>query len=287
MKFAYFPGCKIAYYLPQYDQSTRAVLKALAVDLVDLEFDCCGYPVRHQSTAAAVYSAAKALSQAQARELPLLTPCMCCFGNLKHVDHRLSQDLTLRRRINDLLSADGLHWKPGMVIRHLLTALDRDVGPAALRSAVKQPLGGLKVAAHYGCHGLRPSEIMQMDNAAAPTIFERLIALTGAHSVDWPLRLACCGNPLWEKNSKLSLALMQQKMEDAQSAGARLICTACTYCQIQFDAVRADHLGRTPQTQDLPAVLYIQLLGRSLGLDRSVLGIDANRFAWVETSRHH
>jgi heterodisulfide reductase subunit B len=282
MKFAYFPGCKIAYYLPQYDQSTRAVLKALGVRLVDLEFDCCGYPVRHQSTAAAVYSAAKGLALAQARKLPLLTPCMCCFGNLKYADHRLSQDLRLRRRTNDLLTADGLHWEPGMVIRHLLTALDRDVGTAVIRSAVRQSLGGLKVAAHYGCHGLRPSEVMQMDNAAAPTIFERLIALTGAHSVDWPLRLACCGNPLWEKNSKLSLALMRQKMEDARSSGAQLVCTACTYCQIQFDAVRADHLGRPPQEKDLPAVLYTQLLGRSLGLDRSVLGIDSNKFNWVD-----
>jgi heterodisulfide reductase subunit B len=123
---------------------------------------------------------------------------------------------------------------------------------------------------------------MQLDNAAAPTIFERLIALTGARSVAWPLRLACCGNPLWEKNSKLSLALMRQKMEDARTSGAGLVCTACTYCQIQFDTVRADHLGRSPQAQDLPAVLYTQLLGRSLGLDRSVLGIDSNRFAWLE-----
>ena len=65
-------------------------------------------------------------------------------------------------------------------------------------------------------------------------------------------------------------------------SGAGLVCTACTYCQIQFDTVRADHLGRSPQAQDLPAVLYTQLLGRSLGLDRSVLGIDSNRFAWLE-----
>jgi heterodisulfide reductase subunit B len=168
------------------------------------------------------------------------------------------------------------------MIRHLLTALDRDVGPAVIRSAVKHSLEGLKVAAHYGCHGLRPSEVVQLDNAAAPTIFERLIALTGARSVDWPLRLACCGNPLWQKNSKLSLALMRQKMQAAQSSGAQLLCTACTYCQIQFDAVRADHLGRSPQAQDLPAVLYTQLLGRSLGLDRSDLGIDSNKFNWVE-----
>jgi heterodisulfide reductase subunit B len=282
MRFAYFPGCKIPYFLPQYDQSARAVLAALGVGLEDLGFDCCGYPVRHQSAEAALYSAAKVMATAQAHQLPLLTPCMCCFGNLKHAEHSLLRESGLRNEINDLLAADGLHWKPGTVIRHLLTVLDQDVGLATIRSEIKKPLEGLRVAAHYGCHGLRPSDVVQLDNASAPTVFERLISVTGAQSVDWPLRLSCCGNPLWEKNSKLSLALMQQKIDDALASGARLICTACTYCQIQFDSVRADHLGRKPHAEDLPAVLYTQLLGRSLGLDRTFLGIDSNQFSWVD-----
>jgi heterodisulfide reductase subunit B len=282
MRFAYFPGCKIPYFLPQYDQSTRAVLTALGVELVDLEFDCCGYPVRHQSVEAAFYSAAKVMALAQAQPLPLLTPCMCCFGNLKHAEYWLLKESALRNQINDLLAADGLHWKPGMVMRHLLTVLDRDVGLATIRSEIKKPFKGLRVAAHYGCHGLRPSDVVQLDNAAAPTIFERLITATGAQSVDWPLRLSCCGNPLWQKNSKLSLALMQQKLHDALASGAQLLCTACTYCQIQFDSVRAAHLGRKPHEKDLPAVLYTQLLGRSLGLDRAILGIDSNKFNWVD-----
>ena len=284
MKFGYFPGCKIPYYLPQYDQSTREVLAVLGVRLVDLEFDCCGYPMRHQSAEASIYSAARVLARAQAGQLPLLTPCMCCFGNLKYADHWLQKDSALRNRINDLLAADGLHWTPGMVIRHLLTVLEQDIGLATIRSKIKRPLKGIKAAAHYGCHGLRPSEVVQLDNAAAPTVFEKLITITGAQSVDWPMRLSCCGNPLWEKNPKLSLALMQQKIDDALNAGAQFICTACTYCQIQFDSVRATQPGRTSHEEDLPAVLYTQLLGRSLGLDRALLGIDANKFGWLDRS---
>lgn len=282
MIFAYFPGCKIPYYLPQYNQSVRAVLAALGVQLEDLEFDCCGYPVRHQSAAASIYSAAKAIALAQTRNLPILTPCMCCYGNLKHAEYWLQKNSTLRSRTNDLLAEDGLHWEPGTVIQHLLTALDQEVGLEKIRSKIKQPLEGLRVAAHYGCHGLRPSHVMQMDNAAAPTVFERLITATGAQCVDWPLRLSCCGNPLWEKNSKLSLALTREKIEDALSSGAQLICTACTYCQIQFDSVRATHLGRQPNENDMPAVLYSQLIGRSMGIDRMALGIDSNKFSWVD-----
>ena len=265
MKFAYFPGCKIPYYLPQYGQSVRAVLTALGVQLVQFEFDCCGYPVRHQSATAAIYSAAKVMALAQTRQLPLLTPCMCCFGNLKHAEYRLLKESRLRRAINELLATDQLHWSPGIVIRHLLTVLERDVGLKTIHSKITKPLKGLRGAAHYGCHGLRPSDVVQLENAAAPTVFERLIRITGAQSVDWPMRLSCCGNPLWGKNPKLSLALMQQKIDDALAVGAQFICTACTYCQIQFDSVRASQPDQAPHKKNLPAVPYTQLLGRSLG----------------------
>lgn len=282
MKFAYFPGCKIAYHLPQFGQSARAVLSALGVELEALEFDCCGYPIRHQSVKAAIYSAARVMALTQSRKLPLLTPCMCCYGNLKHAEHRLLKDSRLRHEINKLLAADHLHWAPEIEIRHLLTVLERDVGLKTIHSKITNPLKGLKGAAHYGCHGLRPSSIVQLDNAAAPSIFERLIRVTGAQSVDWPMRLSCCGNPLWGKNPKLSLALMQQKIDDAVAANAQFICTACTYCQIQFDSVRASQLARAPDGNDLPAVLISQLLGRSLGLDREILGIDTNKFSWMD-----
>ncbi|MGD9187656.1 MAG: heterodisulfide reductase-related iron-sulfur binding cluster, partial [Desulfobacteraceae bacterium] len=65
------------------------------------------------------------------------------------------------------------------------------------------PLTNLRVAAHYGCHALRPANITGFDNPLTPTIFERLIEATGASIADWPLRLDCCGHPLWKKTIDL------------------------------------------------------------------------------------
>jgi len=59
MKFALFAGCKIPFFLPQYGLAGQAVLNALEVELVDMEFNCCGYPIRHRSFEAFVLSAAR------------------------------------------------------------------------------------------------------------------------------------------------------------------------------------------------------------------------------------
>ena len=131
------------------------------------------------------------------------------------------------------------------------------------------------MAAHYGCHALRPSDVMQFDNPLAPTIFERLVELTGASAVDWPRRLDCCGQPLLESNEHLSLRLMQTKVADARQAGADTLCTACTYCQVQFGQVQHS-LGAALIPEPLPSVLFPQLLGLSMGLPPEDLGLSGN-----------
>jgi len=277
--YLYFPGCKIHRFLPQYGRATRVVLAALGIELAQVEMNCCGYPVRHENFLAAMTAAARNLALAAAREMPLLTPCKCCYGNLKQADHWLRQRTGLRQRVNGLLKKEGLAWRPDISIRHLLTVLMEDVGLGELAGHVRRPLDGLKVAAHYGCHALRPAGITQFDNPLAPTIFERLVSATGAAAVEWPLRLECCGRPLWEKDNRFSLALMQNKLSDARQAGAQVMATACTYCQMQFDAVQQAQASEDSVL--LPAVLYPQLLGVAMGLPQSALGLCENRIPWI------
>jgi heterodisulfide reductase subunit B len=272
--YLYFPGCKIAPFLPQYDTATRAVLSAFDIHLDHTELNCCGYPVRHQNLAASVLAAARNLAIADREGLPLLTPCQCCFGNLKQAAYWLGRNAELRHFVNHQLNAEGLRWHPDIPVRHLLSVLAEDIGIDAIRLRVKHPLMGVSVAAHYGCHALRPGHVVQLDNPLAPSIFENLIAAIGATPVDWPLRLECCGHPVWDKNPTLSLKLMGRKLEDARAAGAQILATACTYCQIQFETVRAAH----PVDKDtsLPARLYPQLLGHVLGLPPDALGLEDN-----------
>ena len=276
MKYTVFWGCKIPYFLEGYRTAARAVLEALGVTLEDMVFRCCGYPARHLHFESYLLSAARNLAQAETAGRPLLTPCKCCFGSLKHAEHMLREQKDLRKRVNAVLKDENLQWRGDMDIKHLLTVLAEDVGIETVREKVRFPYDGLRVAAHYGCHALRPSNITRFDDPLQPTIFERLIEATGAKSLDWDRKLECCGQPVWGKNDSLSIDLMRKKVEAAIKAGAHCLCTACTYCQLQFDLIQKSALDRERADETLPALLYPQLLGLAMGLDEKTLGLEDN-----------
>jgi len=281
MRYAYFPGCRIPHHLPEYGTSVEAVCAALGVELVKPEFNCCGYPMRHEHELASVFSAIHNFAIAEQAGLAILTPCKCCFGNLKYAANRMVEDPSLSGRVEELLADEGLSMPTNLDVSHLLTILDEQVGADLLRQRTATPLAGVKVACHYGCHALRPGNITGFDDPLAPTMFERIIQSLGAETVEWDLRLECCGYPLRGRDDTVSSALMRKKLEGAQGAGADIVATACTYCQLQFDRERdrlhfGDMLRKAP-----PAVLVTQLVGLALGLDSRKLGLKENRIPWT------
>ena len=268
MKFALFLGCRIPSQVPAYEASTRAVLAHFGIEVVDLPFTCCGYPARSASRDGFALSAARNLALAERAGLDLLTPCQCCFGTLRHAQRFLDEDAGLSARAAHALAAEGLAWSGRTEVRHLLQVLAREVGVATLAAAVRRPQAGLSVAAQYGCHALRPSNVTAFDNPLAPTLFEALVAATGATPVDWPRRLECCGDPLHENNTALAARMTRAKIVDAVESGASVMCTACPHCQLRFEAARSD-----PRTPAVRTLLYPQLLGLALGLPEAALGL--------------
>jgi Heterodisulfide reductase, subunit B len=174
-----------------------------------------------------------------------------------------------KHRMSNLLADEGLDFPENTRVRHLMQVLDAD--PGLVTSAVSRPLTGLKVACHYGCHALRPENITHFDDPLAPTIFERLVAATGATPLNWELRLECCGYPLRGRDERISDLLMGKKLASAQASGANVLTTACTYCQLQF--------GR--DEGHIPAVLFAQLLGLALGLAPGDLGLAGADLSWL------
>jgi heterodisulfide reductase subunit B len=281
MKFALFSGCKSAFYLPQYRTSSKLVLSSLGVELKELEFNCCGYPMRAKNLDAFLILAAKNLALAEQQDLPILTLCQCCFGSLKHADHYLKNNPQKKEMIVSLLKEEGLDFKGTTKIEHILTVFANQIGYASIEKQITKKFTGLKIAPHYGCHALRPSNITQFDNPHAPTIFEQVIQLTGATPVDWSKRLECCGNPLWEKNNELSLGILEQKIDSAKEADAHMICSACNYCQLQFDEIQKNALAKTSADQ-FPSIFISQLLGLSMGFSENDLNINANHIDLAE-----
>ena len=200
-------------------------------------------------------------------------------------DNLLQSDPGLQQEVNTVLREEGLEYHGGIEVKHLLSVLDQDVGVDAIAEKVVRPLEGLRVAAHYGCHALRPSSETHFDDPFAPTIFERLVDATGAQSVSWSRRLDCCGNPVWGKNDELAVKLMHLKIESAIQAEADCLTTACTYCQAQFDSVQKAKLNGQAASMGLPSFLFTQLLGMSLGLAERKLGIRQNKMSPVAMER--
>ncbi len=273
MKLLYFPGCKIDYHLPAYDRSTRAVLTNLDIELVDAELNCCGDPVRHQHFHAFLLSAARILAVADMRGLDILTPCKCCFGSLKHALYWLRRRPLLREAINGRLLTEHLMWQDRCEVIHLLSLLHAPDVAARIGARVNAPLDGIRVAANYGCHALRPAAVTGFDNPTAPRIFEDLITATGASPVAWARRTDCCGSPLMATNPPMAMTLTAQKLDSAHGAGADVICNACTHCQIQYDAFRRQHSVSNPSRRRQTSLLYPQLLGLAMGLSPDQLGI--------------
>lgn len=277
MTFVLFLGCHIPARVQQYEISARAVLARLGVAVADdREFKCCGNPIRNMDHRTFLFMAARNLALAERRGLGMLVLCKCCFGSLKKAAYLIEQAPSLKNQINQQLAKEGLVYRGTTEIKHFLSVLYHDIGLDALKAAVQRPFNRLRIATHYGCHALRPSAVTGFDNPVAPVIFDELVTATGCRSVDWPLKLECCGAPLLGVNDALSMDLARRKLDDGRQSGAQYLCVACPYCQMQFDAVQNMMTWEGAPPAPLASMVYPQLLGLSMGLGAGKLGMNLN-----------
>jgi CoB--CoM heterodisulfide reductase subunit B len=277
MKFTLFIGCNIPARVQQYELSARAVSKKLGIELVDnREFKCCGNPIRSTDPQVFLLMAARNLALAEKQGSDLMVLCKCCFGSLKKAAHFMAQNPQIQEEINTQLAKENLSYSGTVKIKHFLSVLYHDIGVKAIKETITQPFKKLNIATHYGCHALRPSDVTQFDNPVAPVLFDELVKVTGAKSIDWPLKLECCGAPMLGVNDTLSMDLTQKKIIDALGAGADYLCVACPYCQMQFDTVQSKIISENKNIHNLSSIVYPQLLGIAMGLSGDDTGLDQN-----------
>ncbi len=277
MKYAIFLGCNIPARVQQYDDSARAVSRQVGLQLVDIrEFNCCGYPLRNVDQKSFLFSGAVNLALAEKAGLDIMALCKCCFGSLKETEHILREEGKLQTEVKQLLAQRGLQYTGKIQIKHFLSVLYHDVGLDVIKDNISRRYQGFKIATHYGCHALRPSKVTQFDDPVAPKLFDKLVEVTGAESVDWASKLECCGAPILGVNDELSTTLTERKLADGRKAGADYLCSACPYCHLQFDTVQSMMVS-TNGDDPLASILYPQLLGLCMGIDELTLGINMNQ----------
>ena len=178
--------------------------------------------------------------------------------------------------VNDILGREGLVYSGHCQVKHLQSVLHQDLGTEKISEMTRRPFSGLKVAAFYGCHALRPSRVTGFDNPYAPHLIDDLLAAIGIQSLPWEGRLKCCGAPLREKNQELSFKTIQARIAESNQAGAQVLSVDCphTLRQVQwaFDTLGGEGLGSLRGV-----AVYPQLLGLALGLEPRALGLDDNR----------
>ncbi|WP_041972781.1 heterodisulfide reductase-related iron-sulfur binding cluster, partial [Geobacter sp. OR-1] len=150
LNYSYYPGCSLHASAKEYDESTRALFKALGIGLKEVpDWCCCGAtPAHNVDELLSLSLCAKNLELSEQVDGDLAVACAACFSRLKVAQHRLADHPEVRQQVEYALDAPLAIDKP---VKHLLEILASDYGLDQLASAVKKPLSGLKVACYYGC----------------------------------------------------------------------------------------------------------------------------------------
>ncbi|MBO8168730.1 MAG: CoB--CoM heterodisulfide reductase iron-sulfur subunit B family protein [Thermoanaerobacteraceae bacterium] len=276
MKYSFFPGCTLEAAAEELMISTKKVAKALGIELVELDgWTCCGAShLQDVDDFKAVSINARNLALAEKLNRPLLTVCNTCTLMLRTTKQRLDEDEELKEKVNKVLDEAGLKYTGSVEVTHLLWVLVKDYGLDKLKKKVKKPLKGLKVANFYGCHIVRPPEIMGFENYLNPRSMEMVAEALGAESVDFDRRLSCCGFHAVFPAEKEVLKITGIDCLSAKKAGAHCVVTPCPLCQMQLDMYQPDSQKSFTEDITIPVLHLPQLIGLALGFNFEELGIN-------------
>jgi len=197
MKYALYPGCTILGRGRNYEMAVRTIAKILEIEFIDLDdFECCGFPVKSVHYETFFMMAARNIAAAEDKGLDICTLCSACTSSLSEVNKHLIEDFDEKTRIFAMLKKQGFSYRMdrNITVKHFAKILFEDVGINKIKKFIKKKLSNLTLAAHYGCHYLKPTEIYRNpEDPENPHSLDELIAVTGAYSINYSEKLACCG----------------------------------------------------------------------------------------------
>jgi heterodisulfide reductase subunit B len=277
--YALFLGCTIPARQPNYELSARKALAKLGIELVDLaNMTCCAPPpVQSIDLETSFAVAAYNICLAEEADLDLITLCSGCFESLAVANVTLKAEEKLREKINRILSKAGKEFLGSKEVKHYLQVLVEDIGIENLKQRISKPLSNLKVAAFYGCHALRPSGRVKLDDPERPSILENLIEALGAESVEYRNKLKCCGGLLRGYSDELALELAREKLANTTKAGADCIATLCPFCFVALDIGQLQVRSKFNEVYNMPIIHYSELLSLALGVDPEELALETHK----------
>ncbi len=278
MGYDLFLGCVIPARLPFLEASSRKVFEKLGIELKDVDgFSCCPDPtgieqIDHNTW---LTLGARNLSLSTNSNGGIISFCSGCVETLKGVNHFINKDKKTKDEVNKNLKKIGKSYNGKTNVKHFAQVLYENIDK--VRENIVNPLDGFKVAVHYGCHYLRPSEYIQWDDPFEPVTIDEIVSVLGAESIDYDLKLECCGNPIEKSDKDLSLLMIKNKLQSIQDSGANCIALVCPACYQQFDFKQKEASKGGNADFNFPVFYLSELVALAFGFQGEELGLNFHR----------
>lgn len=261
MKVSYYPGCSLHGMGKEYDESMKAVSRALNIELKEIDdWSCCGASAAHNTNfELSVALPARNLITAEKDAMDVMVPCAACFNRFKTAEYNLKSDKDLKARIEGVL---GAKYQGGISIRNPIDVIYNEIGLDALAAKVTRPMTGLKPVSYYGCLLLRPPEVCQFENYENPFMLDKIMVALGADVKNWSYKTDCCGGSLSVSKTPIVTDLCDKLMRAARDAGANCVVVACPMCMANLEM-------RPSRNMKMPVFYFTELISLAMGLPGS------------------
>lgn len=252
---AYYPGCTLSSTAREIDMALHQVCDYLDINLHILpDWNCCGsssiHAVRPQL---AISLAARNLFQTQAMGKDLMVMCAGCANRLRVASNQLRRDET-SCRINREILGDRL--VRDIHVYHLLDIIPKRLKAKTFHDALQKPLNGLRYVPYYGCLLAAPPELRGYSKLHGS--IETVMHWLGADVCKWGYQAKCCGAFLSVARPDIVVPMVTKIMDEAISAGAECVVTACAMCALNLEL-------RCNKNRGLPVFSIVELLAYGLG----------------------
>ena len=285
-RYGFFLGCVIPNRYPMIEASIRSVFDHLGAELLDLPgASCCPAPgvFRAFHIPTWLVIAARNISIAEELGVSPITGCNGCYGTLRDAWYELEHEYDLKKEVNEYLAKIGRTYKGTLEPKHVVQAFYLDMGLDYLKDHIKLTFSDLKVAVHYGCHIVKPSDKRPWNGEyEAPEFLDEIVELTGAKSIDYKDKYMCCGagGAVRTAVKEVAADFTREKLMNMRDAGVDIIINCCPFCHLQLDLGQIEvnnfYKDIIGEPFHIPVIYITQLLGVAFGMDPNLLGLVKN-----------